>query len=176
MTQSWEEWLLGQLGMLYHPAQAWQAEEMGRQKPWEVQKREVHPALGEKQFHTSPYAEGHPAGKQLVRKGSGSPDKHKVGHEPVMCMLWQKGLPVSWFALSKVLSAGWWRCSFSSIQHWRCHTWNAWPSSGLPVTGKLWSYSKESSKGPLRWLRDKSILPMMKGWKSWDYEVWRRKA
>lgn len=99
---------------------------------------------------TSLYAGGHPAGKHLVRKGPGNPDGHQVGHEPMTCSSWQRRLPVSWFALSKVLSAGWQRCSFSSIQHWWCHTWNAWPSSGLPATGELWSYSKESSKGPLR--------------------------
>ena len=70
--------------------------------------------------------------------------------------LWQRQQMVSWAALDNV-SASWGRWPFLSTQQWWGHTWSTGSSSGLPSTREAWTYWSESSKGPLRRLRDWSV-------------------
>ena len=67
--------------------------------------------------------------------------------------LQKRKLMVSWAAW-EVLPAGEGRWSFSSVQHWWGQTWSAGSSSGHTSTRETWTHWKESSKGPLRLLRD----------------------
>lgn len=61
------------------------------------------PAPEEEQLQEPIYAEDHPAGKKLGRKGSG---RQRDEHESAMCPWGKKPLMVSWAALDKVLPAG----------------------------------------------------------------------
>ena len=88
--------------------------------------------------------------------------------------LWQRQPAVSWGTLEEALPGGWGRWSFLCSLHWWGHTWSTVSSLGLPSTSEIWSYWRESSKGPWRWLRDWSISPMRKGRESSDCAAWKR--
>jgi len=49
-------------------------------------------------------------------------------------------------------------------------------SPGLPSTRETWTYWRESSKGPLRPIRDWNISPMRRGGESWDCSAWKREG
>lgn len=65
-----------------------QTVEMSWQEHHVVQKREVQsPAPGEEQLHSSHYIGGHPAEKQICRKGPRCPGEHQVEHESAVVTL-----------------------------------------------------------------------------------------
>lgn len=62
---------------------------------------------------------------------------------------------LSWATLGKVLTVGCGKWSFPSSQHWWGHTWSTVSSSGFPSAKEIWTYWKESNKGPpLRWWKE----------------------
>lgn len=60
---------------------------------------------------------------------------------------------------------------FTSAHHWWGHSWSSDSSSGPPSTGERWTYCKESSKGPLKWLSAWSIFHMNKD-QEWVQRGW----
>lgn len=50
---------------------------------------------------------------------------------------------------------------------------NKFPASSCPET---WTYCRKSSKGLLRWLRNRSISHIRKSWETWDCSAWKDKG
>lgn len=64
----------------------------------------------------------------------------------------------------------------SSTEHWQDYIWSDVSSAGLPTGREIWTYWRESSKGPQIQLRDWRIFHMRKGWKSCDSSARRTES
>ena len=68
-----------------------------------------------------------------------------------------------------------WQNYCTHITKWFC-THITKSSSGLPSSGKMRSYWRESSGGLKGWWGDWSISPTRRGWGNWACSAWRREG
>ena len=134
--------------------------------------------------HTHTHTNGHDntgGDQQNWNKASGYQKFTGVKQHFLIQLRWSRDVPlqqrrltVSPAASGKTLPAGQGRWSCPAAQHWWGHTWSAGSNSGLPSASETWTYWRESNEGTQGWLRDWSISPTKKGWRSWERLAWRR--